>query len=373
MFDLAVLMELLGDGGAAALAGGVLGSVFGALAHYSGFCFRSAVLDANRQTAGQSVVVWLAALGAGIAVAGTAGFTGWISLDAIQLRVNGASVSGALAGGLLFGFGMVLARGCASRHLVLAGGGNGRAVVTFALFAATAWAAISGPLVAVREAVGGLWVIGPAATDAGQLAGLGMMPVAMAGGAIALLAGAFAVTRGMRAGAVLAGLAIGGLIAGGWVVTSALASKAFEPMQVETLAFTAPAAQALAAAIAPSGFQWNFDLGLVPGVFMGALAAALLSGGLRWQWFASFREAGRYASGAGLMGLGGVLAVGCSMGALGHAVLLTTTSLTALVAMAAGASIAYHVFDAPRERGLGRGAGQSADAAQLTVSGAVMG
>ena len=95
-----------------------------------------------------------------MALSGVATMMGAIALEAIAVRINPVSLSGALFGGLLFGAGMVLARGCASRHLVLAASGNVRSVVTFAIFAVAALAAISGPLAPLRQAISSLWMIG---------------------------------------------------------------------------------------------------------------------------------------------------------------------------------------------------------------------
>ncbi|MDZ7603493.1 MAG: YeeE/YedE thiosulfate transporter family protein, partial [Hoeflea sp.] len=55
--------------------------------------------------------------------------------------------------------------------------------------------------------------------------------------------------------------------------------------------------------------------GLVPGVFLGAFFAALLTGELELQGFEGGGSMRRYLAGAALMGFGGMLAGGCAVGA----------------------------------------------------------
>ncbi len=318
MVDFAVWAERLGDAGAAAAVGAIMGLAFGFAAQRTGFCARSAFIDVGRGRTSRALPVWLA--GFGSALASGAVLSGAITQTAIPLKVDPASVSGAVAGGVLFGAGMVLARGCASRHLILAGTGNLRSWVTIVVFAAVALAAIAGPLAAIRRAVTGLWTIPPAQNElTAALGGLTIAPLAI--GLTAVLA-AIAMAFANRTGrvAVFGGAGIGLLVTIGWVLTSRLAGQTFEPTQVETVAFTAPAANALALALSGGERTLSFDIGLVPAVVIGAAAASLF-GGFRLQWFGSAQAAIRYVAGAALMGFGGVMALGCTVGALGNAAL----------------------------------------------------
>ncbi len=60
---------------------------------------------------------------------------------------------GAIGGGLLFGYGMVLAGGCPSRVLVRAGGGDLRALIALMALAVAALAALSGVLGSARVGI----------------------------------------------------------------------------------------------------------------------------------------------------------------------------------------------------------------------------
>jgi hypothetical protein len=77
-------------------------------------------------------------------------------------------------GGALFGTGMILARGCSSRLLVLAAQGNLRSVMSGLVFAVTAQAAWTGALAPWREAISGWWTVdGGAARDLIARTGIG--------------------------------------------------------------------------------------------------------------------------------------------------------------------------------------------------------
>ena len=110
---------------------------------------------------------------------------------------------------------------------------------------------------------------------------------------------------------------------------------------VQSLAFTSTWADSLFWTVASSSIPAGFGVGLVGGVFGGAFLSALLRGELQ---FASFETAGqtlRYAAGAALMGFGGVLAGGCTVGAgLSGVSMLSLAALVALGSIAAGALVA---------------------------------
>ena len=81
---------------------------------------------------------------------------------------------------------------------------------------------------------------------------------------------------------------------------------------------------------------------------VGALLAAMVFGDFKLQWFVSLRDSVRYVIGAVMMGLGGVLALGCTVGALSNAVVMVTSSWIALAAMATGAIVVDRLIDAAR-------------------------
>lgn len=312
-----------------------LGALFGALAQVTRFCLRRAIVagEDRRQAAG----VWLTALA--VAVLGTqlAVAQGWIAFDDHRFMATDLPVLAIVAGGVMFGIGMVLTRGCISRLTVLSGAGNLRAITVLVVFAITAHAALKGVLAPVRTALGGH-------TISLESAALPGAPAIWAG-LIAIAALAYGLRSGNRARAlVLAGL-IGALVPMGWVGTGFVLYDDFDPIAMQSLSFTSSAADGMFYAVASTAVGANFGAGLIGGVLVGAVLAALLTGRFEWQSFDSPRQTGRYLAGAVLMGLGGVLAGGCTVGAgLAGVPTLSLAAVLALGSIIAGGMLADRVL-----------------------------
>jgi uncharacterized membrane protein YedE/YeeE len=226
------------------------------------------------------------------------------------------SLSGALLGGLMFGAGMVLARGCASRLLVLSATGNLRALLSGLVFAVVAQASLRGLLKPLREWLAGLWTTGDiGGNDLAAMLGTGPA-VTIGFGALWLAAGlVFAWRSRVRLWQLVTAAGAGLAIPLAWWFTSAMSRQAFDPVQVEGVTFTGPSANTLMLVLSPPGDVLDFDIGLVPGVFLGSFLAALLTRELALQGFEGGRSMARYLGGATLMGFGGMLAGGCAVGA----------------------------------------------------------
>ena len=289
---------------AAVYAGLILGAAYGILAQITRFCFRRAVVGEDR---GQAAGVWLTALA--LAILGTqfAVLYGWISFNDHRFMAVDLPVASIAVGGLLFGAGMVLTRGCASRLTVLSGSGNLRAASVLIVFAVTAHATLKGVLSPLRTALGGYTL----PLDSAALPGAG--PIVAVVLAVILLT--YAVRSGARAAHLVLAGGIGLIAASGWVATGFVLYDDFDPIAQESLSFTLPAAETLFWGIASSSIAPTFGTGLLGGVIAGAALSALIRGEFQWQSFESPRQTGRYLTGAVLMGLGGVLAGGCTVGA----------------------------------------------------------
>ena len=349
--DFVPLIDAIGEP-ATALAGGVaLGLVFGIAAQRSAFCTRSAVIHAVRDHDLRALAVWAAGFATAVLLVQSMIDGGALAVAETRFFSSVQSLSGAAVGGLLFGIGMALARGCVSRLAVLAASGNLRALFSLAVVAAAGWATYAGVLVPARDAVAGLWTTASTGgNDLLALGGFGREAGVVAGSV--LLAAAFALALVSRVSPLraLGGIIVGAAVAGGWWFTYELSRQVFEPIQVESLSFVRPFATTLmlaAGRLAEAGL----DQGLLIGVGVGAALAAVMSGEFR---IATFSEPGvpsimRYAAGAALMGFGGILAVGCTVGAgLTGGSVLALSSLAALFFMALGAAATDRVVDAPR-------------------------
>lgn len=303
----------------------IIGALFGVLAQITKFCFRRAIVgEDSRAAAG----VWLTALG--VAVIGTqaAVAAGYITFDDHRFMVSDMPVLAIALGGLLFGVGMVLTRGCVSRLTVLTGSGNLRAALVVLVFAVVAHMTLKGVLAPVRTALGSVTV------PLGDTVSLAALPggAPFWAGLIALAALAFALRSGNRVSTLILAALIGLLVPAAWVGTGFILYDDFDPIALESLSFTSPAADTLFWSIASTSIAPGFGTGLIAGVLGGALVASLISGRFQWQSFDSPRQTGRYMAGASLMGVGGVLAGGCTLGAGLSGV--PTLSLAAILAIA---------------------------------------
>ena len=320
---------------ASVVLGLALGLAYGALAQRSALCLRRSVVGPWRDCL-PALGAWALALALAIAGTRLAVAAGLISFEAHRFLAPDLPVASALLGGALFGAGMALAGGCASRLTVLAGTGNLRAVIVLVVFAVTAHATMKGVLAPLREAVGAASVHAGGASAITALPGGEVWPLVLAL-ALALLA---LRSRATAAHLAMAG-AVGLLVPLGWIGTGFVLQDDFDPLPVQSLGFTGPMADTLFWTVAASAIPAGFGTGLAAGVVVGSLAAALAAGEFRWQSLEGPRQTGRYLAGAVTMGVGGVLAGGCTVGAGLSGV--STASLAALLALAAMAASARAV------------------------------
>ena len=317
------------------LLGLVLGCAYGALAQRSAFCLRRSLVGQWRDCM-PALGAWAMALACAIAGTRLAVATDLISFDAHRFLASDLPVASVLLGGALFGAGMVLAGGCVSRLTVLTGSGNLRALLVLIVFAVTAHAVMKGALAPIREALGGATLPGGEAAALSSWPGGEIWPLV-----IAAAAALFPLFSHARLSHLAMAGAIGLLVPLGWIGTGFVLLDDFDPIPLQSMGFTGPMADTLFWAVAATSIPAGFGTGLAAGVILGSLAAALAAGEFRWQSLEGPRQTGRYLAGAVLMGVGGVLAGGCTVGAGLSGV--STASLAALLALAAMAASARAV------------------------------
>ncbi|MDD5394760.1 MAG: YeeE/YedE family protein [Thiothrix sp.] len=342
-----------------AILGVLVGLVFGVFAQQSRFCLRAACVEFWRGQSGKKFAIWLLAFGT--AMIGTQYFIDAGLIDTRQIRQlnNVGSMSGAIIGGLLFGGGMVLAGGCASRLLVLSATGNMRTMVAGLVVTIVAQASLRGGLSPLREEMSSWWLVdGDSRSFAYLLPSYGGL---LLGTVFLLFALWFAkrheVNKWWGFAAVITGLSV----ALGWLLTSWQAANSFDIVQVKSVSFTGSSADTLMGLINQPQLPLSFDVGLVPGVFMGSLSAALLTREFKWQKFTEDSGFARFLIGAALMGFGGMLAGGCAVGAgVTGGALLVITAWVALFSMWIGAGVTDWLVDRKADE-----AKAAAEAAQL--------
>ncbi len=321
----------------------LVGLAFGAAAQHSRFCLRSASIEFVSGSWGQSLSVWLVAFCSAVLSVQSLISLGY--LDASQSRqiATTGSLSGAIIGGMLFGVGMILARGCASRLLVLSATGNLRALITGLVLTIAAQASLRGGLAPLREGLSGLWTI-PGGNTRNMLAYVDLSPAFVAFSALAalILSVGFAFKSGTQGSRVGAAIVVGITIGLGWGGTYAVSQASFEVIPVSSITFTGPSADTMMGLVNERSLPLGFGSGLVPGVFLGAMAMALMTKEAKIQRFGPDMPMERYLVGGVLMGFGSMLAGGCAVGAgMSGGSIFALTAWVALLSMWVGAGMTH--------------------------------
>ncbi|MBV6476139.1 MAG: hypothetical protein MOGDAGHF_01720 [Rhodocyclaceae bacterium] len=345
----------------------VLALILGAVANKTNFCTMGSVSDwVNMGDTGR-LRAWLFAIavailgvaaleGTGAATIGNTTFPPYRTPNFAWLRY--------LLGGLMFGVGMTLASGCGNKTLVRIGAGNLKSLVVLAIAAACAylmlWTDFYGtvfhPWIAATtvdlgkagmqsQALSDLF--GGSGSTAAKLGTALVVGLALAGFALAS-----AEFRGSFDN-ILAGIVIGLVVVAGWYITGGSMGSAWKewaemadtvPSRVEVQSFTfiSPMGDSVRYLLEPANLaNINFGIMALTGVIVGSFLYAVLSGGFRIEWFVSGGDFLNHAIGAVLMGIGGVLSMGCTIGQgiTGFSTLAMGSILT-FIAIVAGAAAA---------------------------------
>lgn len=321
-----------------------IGIAFGAVTQRANFCTMGALSDIALIGDYRRFRSWMLAVAVAILASQALHLAGAIDLDRSVYLAPSLGWLGAILGGLLFGFGMTLTGGCASRTLVRLGSGNLKALVSILVLAVVAYMTLRGLIGVVRvraiEATN-LPLTALGADHQGVpdlLAALIGLELPWARSLAALAAGVGLLwyclkNRAFRSSFrhLGAGLAIGSLVAAGWAVTGILGADEFEPTPLASLSFVAPVADGLQYLMTYTGAKLSFGVAVVGGVILGAFLAAIASGSFRIEGFADRADLVRHLAGAAFMGTGGVLALGCTIG----------QGITGLSTLAGGSLIAF--------------------------------
>ena len=339
--DLATLVERHGTASVLSAGGAVIGLLFGFFAQRSRFCLRAAVIEFWRGKFAEKLSVWLLAFATAlIAVQGLI-LAGWLDVSGVRQLANRGSLSGALVGGLLFGVGMIMTRGCASRLLILSANGNLRALLSGLVFAVTAQATLAGSLAPLRSEIAGWWTVeGGSARNLLALVGAGHWDGLVLGALWLAVALYFSWRSGNRAWMWLGGLCTGLAVALAWWFNHAVAQASFDVVPVGGLTFSGPSAEWLMRVLANPGASLGFDAGMLPAVFVGSLLGALVGREFKIEGFKDGYSMARYIAGAMAMGFGSMLAGGCAVGAgMTGGAIFSLTAWLALAGMWLGAGL----------------------------------
>lgn len=337
---------------------GFLGAlVFGVVANKTHFCIMGSISDWVNMGSRVRFRAWM--LSIGIAILGSQAMVqlGWVDLDGTMYRSANFGLAGFLIGGLLFGIGMTLGAGCGQRTLVRVGGGNLKSLVVLIVMAITAYATLRGLLAPVR-----IDVFGPLSIDleAQEITSQGIETILahLVGASgqtmaviVALVLGLGAIIyalkdKDFRASAdnILAGVTIGVLVVGAWYVTGVIGNDDFEPVPVEALTFIAPTGNTVNYLMTWTGAEINFGIAVVLGMIVGSFLYAISSGNFRVEAFANRADMRNHLIAGVLMGFGGVLSFGCTIGqGVSGMSTLALGSLVALLSIMLGSALTMKV------------------------------
>jgi hypothetical protein len=332
-------------------AGGLIGLAFGAVSLLSGFCLLSGLRGWWIERDGRMIRTFALAVAVAVAATQALAAGGFVELGKSLYLQPSFSPALILLGGLLFGYGMVLANGCASRAVVLLGRGNLRSLLVVMTIAVTAEITLKGLIAPARLAFLNWSILTPPAVSVSALlssAGLDggwaerLAVIAVSG---TLLVFALTHARFRRSpGQLAAGIAIGLLISAGWFATGYLGADDFNPAPVASLTFVAPLADTLQYMMLSTGLTLSFGVALAGGTLAGSFFASLLTRRLQLEGFTSARHMLRSIAGAALMGSGGAMAYGCTIGqGLAGLSTLALPSFIAVAGIVAGAWAGLHV------------------------------
>ena len=342
----------------------LLGIVFGAVVNKTNFCTMGAVSDwVNMGNKGR-LRAWFLAIGIAILATQAMQFKSIIDLSGAIYLTSSFGWVGYLLGGFLFGIGMTLASGCGQRTLIRVGGGNLKSLVVLIMLGLTAYMTMRGLLALVRvNAIEALNInlasrgipdqgIGTLISNA-----LGLENSTQVNRVVALLLGGGLVVYAFLAKEfrrsfdnILAGVVIGLIIPAGWYITGVIGLDDFDPVRLESYTFVAPTGQGLMYLMTFTGATINFGIAAVFGVILGSFLYVILTGKFRLETFTDRSDMVRHIVGGVLMGFGGVLALGCTIGqGITGMSTLAFGSLLSLVSIVFGSALTmkvdYHLMD----------------------------
>lgn len=322
----------------------VVAAVLGAVVNKTNFCTMGAVSDWVNMGDRGRMRAWLLAMA--VAMAGVTGMeaAGMISLGGETFPPYRTANFGWLryiVGGLLFGIGMTLGSGCGNKTLVRVGGGNLKSLVVLAIAAVMAYLMLWTPF---YENLFHPWVSattidlakhGVNSQELGAvIAGVsGLQPSrafnAAVGGVIALCLFVYVFSSSEFRGSfdnLLGGAVVGLAVLAGWYITGGPLGQAWKEyaefatqvpsrVQVQSYTFISPMGDLIHYLRSPGNLALvNFGVVALTGVIAGSFVYALATRSFRIEWFVSAKDFTSHAAGGALMGVGGVLSMGCTVG-----------------------------------------------------------
>lgn len=353
------MLALFDDHLTAVLWGGaLLGFAYGAAAQWSRFCFYRGLANIWQKGDSLKLRAFMLAMAVALLSSQLLALQTGIDLTQTHYHQRSPSLPLLLFGGILFGYGMHLANACGARSLVLLGSGNLRSLLVLLVLGISAYATLSGLLAHPRLDLEALTQTRlPATSIDGLISLTGISPV-LARWITLVLVAALLLYTALKSvelrnsprdwiGASLIGL----FAAAGWWITGVVGFDDFDPVRLASLTFVAPIGETLQFAMLSSGMPLSFAILVVTGIVAGSFFRALLAHEFSWQGYETSVQMQRGIAGGALMGVGGILSLGCTLGqGISGFSTLALSSLPAIAGIIGGTRLGLWL-DTRRQRG----------------------
>ena len=360
----------------------VLGLVFlaamilGAVANKTDFCTMGAVSDWVNMGATGRMRAWLFAMTVALLGVMIFEYAGKLALPADTFppyRTGNFAWLRYVLGGVMFGVGMTLGSGCGNKTLVRIGGGNLKSVMVLVIASIAAYYMLWGDIggVGFYDKFFNSWIApstidlpahGMASQELGAivtgLTGAANLHYIVGGILVAVMLAFIFKSADFRASFdnIFGGLVVGLVVIAGWYITGGpmgaewkdyaeLATDIPSRVNVQSFTFISPMGDSARYLLSPSNLMLiNFGVMALTGVIVGSFLYAVLFRKFRIEWFASGKDFVNHAVGGVLMGIGGVLSMGCTIGqAVTGVSTLALGSILTFVAIVFGSALTMKV------------------------------
>ncbi len=289
----------------------MIGLTYGIVAQKTQFCFSGSIKDfVLTKSTRRSASVIMAMITAIVSSQFLAHQYGVDLAKSVYLQTD-LNYFSILLGGGLFGIGMMLADGCSSRHLVKFSQGDLYSLVTIIFIAVFGYITAKGILtIGLEPIVKNEWLLRVSGWIPNQ-------PVPLYVVIALLLVALWKVVPSFKnLLSCMDGVIVGLLIAGAWYVTGVLGFDDFEPLPLEALSFVFPSGKTLEYLMFFSGSTLSFSVSVIFGMVIGAFVMSFFNKKYRFGCVIS-QKSNKLKNGiigGMLMGIGGILAMGCTVG-----------------------------------------------------------
>ncbi|MFL2552864.1 MAG: YeeE/YedE family protein [Gammaproteobacteria bacterium] len=347
----------------------ILGFILGYVVNKTNFCTMGAVSDLVNIGDSSRLKAWLLAITTAIVGVTSLEYLGIVDVSESRIPYRNSVLFWPryIIGGIMFGIGMTLASGCGNKILIRIGGGNLKSIFVLLIAGLMAllmtrtdfyglifhsWMSpISPDLAKLGIPDQSVQTIFSSLTniDAGNILITIFIPLLIC---FFLLKYIFSSYTSLSSDNILSGVVVGlvvtlaWLISGGelgqaWIENNDFLDTPYPSVGVQSFTFINPMGEVLIYTSSVfDNFYLTFGVTALISTIVGSFVYSLISNNLRIEWFANKHDFFRHFIGAVLIGIGGVLSLGCTIGqGVSGVSTLAIGSIITLLSIIFGASL----------------------------------